>query len=250
MSKKTVLHEIIAVESSKQKLSETIVHEGTVTFAKKGELFRGHSKEYKPFDESEKILDPEVTVVSETVEDKIKYVFKSLSDYLNLVYQKDATNQLAKADLIVDGVVIAEQLPATFLLSMESKFRGVRDFLLAAPTLAPNIEWVPAPDQGNGIMVAKNDDQVFRTKKVMTPIVLSEATEHHPAQVKEGMEVVNVGIANTKKFSSAITPLRKSELLERCDKLILAFKTARQRANGQEIVKTNVAKKLFNYILS
>jgi hypothetical protein len=45
-----------------------------------------------------------------------------------------------------------------------------------------------------------------------------------------------------------ITPARKSELLDRIDKLLRAVKKARQRANGTEVVKVNVGKSIMDFI--
>lgn len=247
--KGTVLHEIIAVESSKQKLADTLIQEGLTTFTKRTNLFSGHTKSYHPFVEEETPLVPETTVVSETVEGKLEYIFKSLSSYFDLVLQKDATNQHAKADLVIDGNTIAKNLPATFLLSMESKFKAVRGLILSVPTLQPNISWVDASDQGKHIVTTERPIETYRTKKVETPVVVVNATEHHPAQVQTKVEDKNVGINRTQHYSSAITPLRKSELLERCDKMIQALKTARQRANAQEVENQKVASNLFGYIL-
>ena len=46
-----------------------------------------------------------------------------------------------------------------------------------------------------------------------------------------------------------ISPSEKSVLLSRIDKLIMAVKQARQRANTQEVVKTTIGKEIFNYIM-
>ena len=247
--KKPVLHEIIAVESSKQKLADTLINEGLTTFTKRTNLFSGHVKSYHPFIEEEELLVPETTIISETVEGKLEYIFKNLANYFDLVLEKDSTNQLAKADLVIDGNTIAKDLPATFLLSMESKFKAVRGLILSTPTLQPNISWVDASDQGKHIVMTEKPIETYRTKKVETPVVVVNATEHHPAQVQTKVEDKNVGINRTKHYSSAITPLRKSELLERCDKLIQGLKKARQRANGQEVESKKVASKLFDYVL-
>tara|TARA_R110000803_G_scaffold33627_13_gene73578 strand:+ start:433 stop:1194 length:762 start_codon:yes stop_codon:yes gene_type:complete len=247
-SKKSVLHEIIAVESSKQKLAETLIQEGINTFTKKTNLFSGHTKEYIPFIETDALLVPEETIISETVEGKLEYVFKKLTGYFDLVLQKDATNQKAKSDLMIDGVLIASDLPATFLLGMESKFKSIRALVLSVPTLQPNIRWVGAGDQGEHIVKTEKPIETYRTQKVETPIVVVPATEHHPAQVQVKTEDKNVGINRTQNFSSAITPLRKSQMLERCDKMITALKTARQRANGQEVDMRVASKNLLNYI--
>jgi hypothetical protein len=45
-----------------------------------------------------------------------------------------------------------------------------------------------------------------------------------------------------------ITPAQKAELLERIDNLQRAVKIARQKANEQEVQKTRVANKIFDYV--
>jgi len=75
-----------------------------------------------------------------TVHDKLEYMFGSVAEWLDAVLQKERTNQEARADIILpDGSALATDIPATFLLGMESKLKELREVFLATPTLQPGI---------------------------------------------------------------------------------------------------------------
>lgn len=73
-----------------------------------------------------------------TVHDKLDYMLNQhIVPYLDAVLQKERANQDAKADIVVDGIVLAKDVPATFLLGLEEKLKRVHEVLDKIPTLAP-----------------------------------------------------------------------------------------------------------------
>ena len=62
-------------------------------------------------------------------------------------------------------------------------------------------------------------------------------------------EDVVVGVWVTVKQSGAMPAARKSELLERIERLSSAVKFARETANGVEVTKREVGERLFTYLL-
>lgn len=189
------------------------------------------------------------TSVTETVYGKLEYMFKPVIKYYDAVLQKDSTNQKAVADLVVGDKTIGKDLPATFLLGLETKLKGIRDVVSSIPTLAPGLNWELDEQKGEGVFKAK-DVEVFKTAKTFKAVVLYEAIDKHPAQVEKVEETINTGKYITTKWSSALSPADKSKLLNKVDNLIQATKVARQRANKQEVVKKEVGKNLVDYILS
>jgi len=247
------LHELLAVEPDLKKVFQRVADEVHVLFTRKSEHFRGHHKSLKMQDEErafEEAAAEETKTITTTVMAKLHYAAKSGAKYIDALATKEATNQTAKANLVVNGKVIAEDLPATFLLGLESKLKVVREYLAHAPTLDPAHSWVPAENLGEGIFQTEHDDVRERQEKKTAYITVAQATEHHPAQVAKELEAKIVGLFTTKRTSAMISPAEKSELMERCDLLIRATKQARQRANQAEVVKKTIGAKLFNFILT
>jgi hypothetical protein len=170
--------------------------------------------------------------------------------YLNAVLQKEKTNQAATADIIIDGATIAEGVPATFLLGLETKLKQVREVYAKIPTLAPGIEWIEDTDKGDGVFKMANPEETYRTEKIIVPQIMYDATKEHPAQVDKIEEVKNVGKYTKNVWSGMMTSAQKSAILGKIDKLMRAVKKARQRANNTEIVKAEIGQALFDYIKS
>lgn len=246
--KKSVLHELLAVEGDLDGQHKRILSETEVTFNKKAELFQGSHRKLEMFEDDGINYPEEFKKVDTTVQDKLDYMEKTVVRYWDAMLQKEATNQVATADLIIDGEVIAEALPATFLLGLESRLKTLRAVYEHIPTLAPGVNWIPDETQGNGIYKIDKPLEKLKTETIIEPVVLYEATKEHPAQVKESSKTKNVGKYITNVWSGMISPAEKSLKLSRIDTLIRAVKKARQRANTTEVNKRQVGKKLFDYI--
>lgn len=245
------LHELLAVESDLETTAKKIMNEATVTFLKKQEHFLGYRKSLRMFEEHRKQEEEAATeskALVTTVGDKLEYVLNNTIKYYDAILQKEATNQTAVADLVVDGHVLLENAPATWLLGMESRLKGLRTVYEAIPTWAPGVDWVPAPEQGKGIYKAAEPSKADKTEKAPAHKVLVPASEHHPAQVEKWVENVRVGVFTTQKWISSWSPSQKSEALERLDKLIRAIKRARQRANSTPVVKVRAGSKIRDYL--
>jgi len=244
------LHELLAVEGDLEGEKDRILDEARVTFTKKPELFTGFVKTLRMFDESRTNENVEESrKVDTVVQEKLNYVSGSVVRYWDACFQKEATNQLAKADLVVDGVTIAKDVPATFLLKLESELKKVRGLFEEIPTHASGQEWKTASEIGEGIFSAKKDDS-FKTEKKPMSKVLYEATDKHPAQIEKWTEDVKVGRYEHKMFSGMISPAEKSLMIGRVDKLLRSVKQARQRANTQEAEKRTVGEEVFKFLFA
>ena len=243
------LHEILAVEQDRENAAKLVIDEAITTLSKKPERFIGRHVKYVPFDENDGESEEDEKPVDTTVSDKLKHVFEVVSRALDVSATKDATNQLAVADVHVDGQVILVGAPATTLLMIENKLKGWLNLLNAIPTLAPGTNWVADPSKGPGIYKSERPEIKFRTKKIPQHKVLYEATAQHPAQIEKWAEDVRVGKITQTDWSGMISPAEKSNLIARCQVLIEAVKQARQRANCQEVDQVEVAKPLVDFLL-
>ena len=232
------MHELLAVEATiagnyGRDLSETMhvfgkAHDFTKTVTTK-----------KHFDSDNSHLDTStVEDITTTVPDRLKWFGEIAKRYFDVEIQKDATNQKAVADIVLDdGKVLYKDVPATTLLMLETKL-GVelRKMLVAIPTLDSNIVW--DFDENENLWRAGGLAPTFVTKKTFVPLVLAPATDKHPAQVKEGFEDRPVASVTKQILSGMITSRQKATLLANLDALLAAVKKARQRANSTEVVMT------------
>lgn len=243
------LHMLLAVEPDKKGAAEKILAETINTFNKKQDHFTGQLRQYQPVvdDDTERFDNEQKTMVT-TVKDKLTYTEKSLIELMDVLYQKEETNTQARADLVLDGITLAEKIPATVLLNMENRFKAIRMMYQEIPTLSPDEDWNLDPTMDN---TYKSKPKVtYKTKKVTTPLILYPATDKHPAQVKEVVEDIRQGTWTTTKWSGMLSPSEKSELLGRVDALIQAIKCARVMANDHEAATCKIGQRLFDYINS
>lgn len=245
------LHEVLAVEADLEGTAKKVIGEARTTFSKKHDHFLGHHKSLRMFDENRKHEEAGAEEHKElvtTVPDKLKHVQKHCTRWFDALLQKERTNQEARADLIVEGKTIVEDVPAVWLLGMESRLKMLREMYDDIPTRTPGVSWVADSERGKGVFKSEHLDTKDKAEKTINHKVVVPATDHHPAQVERWSDNVKVGVFESEKWTSMISPAEKSEYLDRIDKLIRACKKARQRANQAEVVNLRVAKKLFDYI--
>lgn len=246
------LHEVLAVESGLSTVAANLSKETIKTFGKEN-LFTGELKKHQVFDEDKQHLVQPTTErkVETTVTENLKYLFDSgLSPYWDSIIQKDSANQSAKADIIIDGKVIAKDVPGVTLLGLESKLAVVFDIFNAIPTLAPGIEWVQDENQKPGVMVNTQKEERLQSVTETDWKVIAEATEHHRAQLKEIASKVDIGKFTVTSYSGMVSPVQKAGILTRLQTLINAVKKARQRANCQEVPKVSIGKALADYLIN
>lgn len=240
----TKQHEIVAIEADFKKRSK---QEQTEIYKQiqKSDLYFGLNREYHPLEDEGERLPPEHKNIQRDLHEDITE-FDALSIRLiDLSTTKDLTNNIAMADLIVDGQTLAEKVPVTSLLSLEKELHHVRAFYEKLPTLTLDTTWLK--DDARGQYVAPEIETV-RTKKEQIPIVLYEATKEHPAQTQLITKDVNAGVWKTRKTSSAMPEPEKRRLLARIDKLLDAVKQARERANNVDVIDKKIGAALFAYL--
>jgi hypothetical protein len=256
---KSKLHELLAVEGDLEGTYKSILEETTGTFTKKPQHFMGAEKKCRIFDENRKDETPPAQrqEIVTTVPEKIEYTAGHIIRYLDAVLQKEATNQIAIADLDVSGIAIGKDLPATFLLGLETKLKHIRKVFAAMPTLPPSIKWESDEGIGKDIYRRVHPEQSFKTAKTIIHKVLvpaqfpkeGEGGTSLPAQIERWEENQNVGEYTTEQWSGMVTPTEKSKILGRIDQLVRATKKARQRANSAEVKKVSIGKNIFDFII-
>lgn len=243
-TKPTMLNQILSIEKSVKNKNET---EFTRVYqaVKKTELTTGLTRNYTPNDENGEKFPPEKKLVQVRAEDAMKAVQKAVAAILNVTSQKDATNQVAKADIVIDGVVLLKDVPATHLLALEKTLVGIAAFVKDLPVLSADQDW--QPDAALGLFKTAPTETI-RPKKVESHIVVVQATDHFPAQVVKQTEDVTVGKWSSVHYSGAITRDRQTAVLAKVEALQAAVKYARQTANNTEVIPLLSGDPCMNYI--
>lgn len=245
------LHEVLAVESSLALVAVKLFKESIRTLSKDN-LFTGEVKSHTMFgDENQHLVQAtQSRAVTSTVMENLKYTFnEGFAPYWDAVAQKDDANQRAKADIIIDGIVIAKDVAGTTLLGLEAKLSSLLEMFNAIPTLPPGIVWEVDSTQKEGIYRNPILEERMQSVKVPDHKVLYEATQHHPAQIEKYESTQNIGKFTLASFSGMVPPIEKANLIKRLQSLISATKQARQRANCVEINDVHIGKSLTDYLL-
>ena len=240
-------HELLAVERQLEIASKNLIEESLKTLHKEN-LFKGQVRTLTHFDGGKSNLDESNAVQLEsTVSENIDYIKPAVSRYWDSVLQKEATNQEANGDIIIDGKEIAKNVPVSFLLGLETKLAGIRLVYAAAHTLPPGIKWDQDQNEREGVFTAEKVIS-FKEEKAPQFKIAYEATKEHPADVREVMITDKVGKYETTQTCGLWTPKEKAQRLANIDKLLAAVKTARTRANKQEVTVRSIGEDLFKFI--
>lgn len=240
----TKLNQIIAVHKTAKNAGNNAFTEAYHAI-QRAPLMAGISKTYQPRNDEGERLAGESVRVQVTVPAIIDTFKAALVRMLDVTATIDTTNQLAKADVIVNGqVLLAGQSVAT-LLFLEKQLTDMATFVKKLPLLDTAEEWVESDQEG----VWKSTPVVTnRSKKVPRNHVKAAATDKHPAQVELYHEDVVVGDWTTVKFSGAIPHRVAKAMLDRVGELAVAVKQAREQANMTEAVDNKVGETVLSYV--
>jgi hypothetical protein len=240
------LNQILAVE----KQTKTNTAEQVTAFyhlLQKEPLLNGISRTYRPLDEEGEKFPSESTEVQVRVEQTLKDVAKHMTALFDITIARDAANTLAKSDVVVNGVVLLKDVPATYLLWLEKQLTELHTYIVKLPVLPQTDSWTY--DGATGTF--KTDAiETSKTKKLPRAFVKYEATKEHPAQVDTLQEDKLVGYWSTTKFSGAVKRDRAQALRDRVETLMAAVKQAREQANLVEVPKVAAGQAVFDYLLA
>jgi hypothetical protein len=247
----TRLHQILALEKTAKATTE-----GAVTRAyhdaQKTALFNGLTRVYTASDaDDQERLPPERKMVQLTAAEVLGRAAQAWTRQANVVATKDATNQTAKASVMLGGQVLVVDVPVSTLLYLEKMLVNVAEMVKKLPVLDPEVEWGTAPDSATGQWRSK-PEQTVRTKKVPKSFVKAWPTKEHPnivPQVETYTEDKIVGTWQKTLLSGALPAARKADMLSRVQELQEAVKVAREYANQAVVVPGAVGEPIFDFVL-
>lgn len=242
------LCQVIAIEKSvkgREQKTITKLHR----LSENPSLFAGLTKTFTPrFEEGHKEhvqLPDERQRVQVRVDDVLSEAGEALTELFDVEATKDFGNTLAKANIVVDGNILVEGAPTTYLLFLEKQLNDIHTFISKLPELDEAFEW----EQDGSTGLQRTDPfETVKTKKIQKALVMYDATPEHPAQTQLVSEDEVIGTWQTTRLSGAVSASRKRELLDRVVKLQKAVKVAREEANGTTVPKREVGRLITDYL--
>lgn len=243
----TKLNQIIAVANGK-KATGTAALTAVYHVLQKPDLFTGFERKYQSLDDDGEKLPSESKIIQQTVAGNLAAAQESLTDVMDIVATQEYGNCSAKADIVIDGVVLAEKVPVTYILFLEKQADNIKSLISKLPVLSSDTRWNKSGSDPN--VYVTDVVQTNRTKKVPKAFVKAPATDKHPAQVEMFTEDVIVGNWNKVDMSSAIPISQRDEMLKRVEKFREALKVAREEANSIQVTNVTIGKGIMNYLLA
>lgn len=248
------LHEILAVEKGTTAAANKLLQDTEHKFGNEN-FFKGFSKSLTMIEgtpENQKLEEANRSdrAVPTTVYETLEYALAAWSKAEDVIFQKNKTNQIAISNIEFRGDVIAQDIPVDELMGLESRLEGIRKVFDRMPTLDAAKSWEIDTGKGKYIWKAVNPEITTKTEKILVPVEMSKATEHHPAQVQAVTKDQVVGNYVTLNWSGATTSAQKAEALATIDELISEVKKARMRANSVETVNDKIGNVIVDLLLA
>jgi hypothetical protein len=248
------LHELLAVEKTRIAQASKLLLDATTKF-KNGNYFTGFVKKLEMINDSpenEKLSAAarEEKAMPTTVCDTLQYVMDAWAKAEDVTYQKNNTNRNAVADIIFRENTIASDVSVDELLGLETRLETLRTTFDMIPTLDASRCWVLDANKGANIYRGESVEITTKTEKIMTPVILYDATDKHPAQIEKVTIDKVVGNFAKTNWSGAATTVGKAEALSVIDDLIAAVKQARMRANCTEVVDAKIGNIFVSLIMA
>src|SRR5438046_1991846 len=106
--------------------------------------------------------------------DIVRQSAQRLTELFDITATKDCTNQVAVADILVDGKTLVSQVPVTYLLFLEKQLTDFHTIVKKLPLLDGSEDWHVDESQG---CYGTEPVQKTRTKKIPRNHVKAEATD-------------------------------------------------------------------------
>lgn len=242
----TKLHQVIPAVDDVSKAAQRRLTEIHQLLAKDG-LLAGQNRTYQPDNDEGDRFPDQNQLVQVRVIDAIASVRDELISWIDVAATRDEGNTSARADIVVDGVTLAEGVPATTLLWLEKRATDILTFVSKFPTLATDERW----DYDSEDRVYRSTaTETVKTTKVPQVITLAPATVEHPAQTHLMQVDKREGTWTTVKLSGAVPQSQVRVLVDRATKLHTAIKAARARANETEVEQVRIGAKLLDFVFA
>jgi hypothetical protein len=240
-------HIAVKLDGMKTKVKDFVTQ--LYKIVQKPAMFAGFTKAYEPYSQSgerAETVPTETQMVQARAQEVLGQARVAWTELIDLTYQQDVGNTEAKADIAVDGAVLAKDIPITTIMFLIKQFTDAYTMVNALPIPDSAVEW--AWDDAQGLLKSVRETVTQKTAKVPKVLVKFDPTDKHPGQSEVYHVDQPVGEYKKREFSGAIKRQTKDEILAKLTKLIAALKEARESANMNTPAKdVKVADALFGF---
>jgi hypothetical protein len=248
------LHELLAAEKTPNAAWNELFESTMKKFKSPGHFYEGHSKtlamiEDSPANKAVEAQAREEKPVTTTVNDTLDYALDIYCRAEDLQLQKNEANARARGTVMLNGEEFLPNLTVDELLGLESRLGKLRLLVAELPTLDATKHWTQPEGGQPNVWETRFPEETTKTEKRVTPVIMSPATDKHPAQVQAVAVDAVVGRFTTVRRSGAATALQKATALKVLDTLLVEVKQARMRANETEVGKDRIGSKIKNLLM-
>ena len=232
--RKSVLHEILAVEPDVKAQTNVVLAETQRVFKNAKDYLEGEVITVETLLDDEPEHEGSEKLMVTTVPERLEYTLSVIAKEAAVSAAKAATNAVATANVILPGGVTLSNVPAEVIMKFIDKLKQVRGVLNMQPTLDSRVKWA-LDDQKVDVYTAPTKSKIG-ARHVTEFQVVVPATDHHPADVRDVSKQIPARKTMTTKTSGAIPSVAKAKQMKVCDRCIEACKKALERANCTEIM--------------
>lgn len=224
-------------------------------FKNKQTLYRGEKKSYK--ERFPEYADPSQEMdkgVSSTVNETLAYLFKLADNFLSAKLDQEATNcsGLAKAELIINNESYGEFTTGE-LMALKGFFEQqiLKDMLGNMPTMSLSERWSKSQSpeyMSRSIFESPAQKWIAKVTDVYQ-VAHFDPQGKQPAVIVNEKKTIEVADVERQLFTGEISHVEKAYMIARLSEIVMAIKEALERANGAEVLKSQInMKKLFQYL--
>ena len=174
----------------------------------------------------------------EDMSDALRSPMRSIGTLFNL------DEHGAELENLISGVQEVSKSDSEVVFGMEKQLEDWSTFVKSFVVPDEAVEWVDGEDA-----LRTREALSYRTAKKLQTIKKAPATEKHPEQVDVVTVDAIVGTYTTVKLSGAMPARQKREHAERAAKLLDAVRAARERAATTPIVRKEIGRAIFQFLL-
>lgn len=247
----TKLHQIIAIERGVVADTERKLAEVKAVLAIGGDRdpLTGLSSTYESRRGAEgDQLPPQRRKVQLTVPELLTMVQGQLTRLFDLKFTREYANCSARADIVVDGDTLIEDVPAGYLLFLEAQITQLVSLIDGLPVLDPAQEW---DDQDPGLPAGvwkSATRKVERTHRVPKYEVMVDPTPQHRAEIRQWDTDEIEGYWTHVKFSGQLPRRAVQEMRARAVKVLEAVRFAREHANELQVTDRAAGDAILGYV--
>lgn len=134
------LNQIIAIANGKKAAATAAITE-IYKVLQKPDLFGGFTRVYQPNDDEGEKLPSETKIVQQTVAANLRAAQEQLIELFDTIATQEVANCEAKADIVVNGQVLATQVPVSLMLFLEKQVDNIKALITKLPVLSTDTNW-------------------------------------------------------------------------------------------------------------